>query len=102
MDGWTMWAITIANNIVNNSNDLCHCLACSYVLFFFQGSCAYDNAHDVHNETGSASRVSRLVTVPSDPFTRPTAPFLSEWVKCQPRNTQNGGTTSIRDSDGTF
>jgi len=29
-----------------------------------------------------------LVTVPADPFitfTRPTSPFLSEWVKCQPR-----------------
>jgi len=36
--------------------------------------------------------VSRLVTVPTDPFTRPTVPFLSECVKCQPRNTQNGGT----------
>jgi len=37
----------------------------------------------------------RLVTVPTDPFTTftsPTDPFLSEWVKCQPGNTQNGGT----------
>jgi len=34
----------------------------------------------------------QLVTVPTDPFTTftiPTGPFLSEWVKCQPRN---GGT----------
>jgi len=33
------------------------------------------------------------VTVPTDlfiTFTRPTGPFLSEWAKCQPRNTQNG------------
>jgi len=37
----------------------------------------------------------RLVTVPTDPFTTftsPTGPFLSEWAKCQPGNTQNGGT----------
>jgi len=33
---------------------------------------------------------SRLVTVPTDPFTRPTAPLLCEWAKCQSRNTQNG------------
>jgi len=38
------------------------------------------------------SWVSTLVTVPTDPFTRPTDPFLSEWAKCQPGNTQNGGT----------
>jgi len=42
--------------------------------------------------TGSAGRVSSLVTVPTDPFTRPTVPFLSEWAKCQHGNTQNGGT----------
>jgi len=36
--------------------------------------------------------VSGLVTVPTDPFTRPTAPFLSEWAKWQPGNTQDGGT----------
>jgi len=37
----------------------------------------------------------RLVTLPTDPFTTftsPTDPFLSEWAKCQPGNTQNGGT----------
>jgi len=37
----------------------------------------------------------RLVTVPTDlftTFTRPTGPFLSEWAKCQPGNTQNRGT----------
>jgi len=37
----------------------------------------------------------QLVTVPTDPFTaftRPTGPFLSEWAKCQPGNTQNGRT----------
>jgi len=37
----------------------------------------------------------RLVTVPTDPFTTltsPTGPFLSEWAKCQPGNTQNGRT----------
>jgi len=37
----------------------------------------------------------RLVTVPADPFTTftsPTGPFLYEWAKCQPRNTQNGRT----------
>jgi len=37
----------------------------------------------------------QLVTVPTDPFTTftsPTGPLLSEWEKCQPRNTQNGGT----------
>jgi len=37
----------------------------------------------------------RLVTVPTDPVTtvtRPTGLFQSEWVKCRPRNTQNGGT----------
>jgi len=37
----------------------------------------------------------RLVTVPIylfATFTRPTGPFLSEWMKCQPGNTQNGGT----------
>jgi len=56
---------------------------------FFQWSCSYK---DVHNETGSAGRVSRLVTVPTDPFTRPAVPFLSEWVNCQPKNTQNGRT----------
>jgi len=35
------------------------------------------------------------VTVPTDPFTTftsPTGPILSEWVKCQPGNAQNGGT----------
>jgi len=40
----------------------------------------------------------RLPTVPTDPittFTSPTDPFLSEWVKCQPRNTQNGGTVLL-------
>jgi len=37
----------------------------------------------------------RLVTVPTDLFstsTRPTGSFLFEWVKCQSRNSQNGGT----------
>jgi len=37
----------------------------------------------------------RLVTASTNPvttFTRPTGPFLSEWAKCQPGNTQNGGT----------
>jgi len=37
----------------------------------------------------------RLVTVPTDSFTTftsPTGPFLSQWAKCQPGNTQNGGT----------
>jgi len=37
----------------------------------------------------------RLVTVPTDPFTiftSPIGPFLSEWAKCKPGNTQNGGT----------
>jgi len=63
-------------------------LFCGCVLLFFQWSCS----HDVYNETGSAGRVSRLVTVLTDPFTRPTALFPSEWVKCQPGNTQNGGT----------
>jgi len=33
----------------------------------------------------------RLVTVPNDLFTIFTSPFLSEWVKCQRGNTQNGG-----------
>jgi len=47
--------------------------------------------HDVQDETGSAGRMSRLVTVPTDPFTRPTAPILSEWAKCQPRSIQNVG-----------
>jgi len=50
----------------------------------------------------------RLVTVPPNQFTtftRPTGPFLSELAKCQPGNTQNGGTvwcTSDRKSDGRF
>jgi len=39
--------------------------------------------------------VSRLVTVLTDPLTRPTAPFLSEWAKCQPRSTQDGGTILV-------
>jgi len=37
----------------------------------------------------------QLVTVPSDPFTTftsPTSPFLSEWAKCQPGNTQDDRT----------
>jgi len=36
----------------------------------------------------------RLVTVPTFPFTTFTRPypFLSEWAKCQPGNTRNGGT----------
>jgi len=38
----------------------------------------------------------RQVPVPIDPFTTFTSPtgwsFLSEWAKCQPGNTQNGGT----------
>jgi len=37
----------------------------------------------------------QLVTVTTDPFTtftRSTGPFLYEWAKCQPRNTQNSGT----------
>jgi len=40
----------------------------------------------------------RLVTVPTDPFTTftsPSSPFLSEWVKCPPGNTQNGGTVLL-------
>jgi len=36
-------------------------------------------------------RMSRLVTVATDPFTGPTAPFLLEWAKCPPGNTQNVG-----------
>jgi len=48
--------------------------------------------HDVHDKTGSADRVSGLVTVPTDPFTRPTAPILSECAKCQPGSIQNGRT----------
>jgi len=59
-------------------DDLGLCLTCSRVLLFFHWSCAYDDAHNVHDKTGSAGRVSRLVTVLTDPFTRPTAPFLSE------------------------
>jgi len=31
-------------------------------------------------------------TDPFTTFTSPTGPFLSEWAKCQPGNTQNGGT----------
>jgi len=31
----------------------------------------------------------RLVTVPTKPFTTPTDPFLSEWMKYQPGNTKN-------------
>jgi len=53
---------------------------------------AGQHVRDVHDETGSAGRVSRLVTVFTDPLTRTTAPFLSEWAKCQPGNTQNGRT----------
>jgi len=34
----------------------------------------------------------QLVTVSVDPFTSTTGPFLSEWAKCLPRNTQNGRT----------
>jgi len=34
----------------------------------------------------------RPVTALTDPFTSPTALFLSEWAKCQPGNTQIGGT----------
>jgi len=30
--------------------------------------------------------------VPTDPFTRPTGPFRSEWAKYTPENTQNGET----------
>jgi len=37
----------------------------------------------------------RLVTVPTDPFTSPTGPFLSEYAKCQRGNTQNGGTVLL-------
>jgi len=67
----------------------------SVVVFFSFRSCAYDDAHDVHGETGSASRVSRLVTVHTNPFTRPTVPFLSACAKCQPGNTQNGRTVGL-------
>jgi len=41
----------------------------------------------------------RLVTVPTDPFTtftRPTGPVLSELVKCQPGNSQNGYNGNIK------
>jgi len=62
------------------------------VLLFFRRSCAYDDAHNVHDETGSAGRVSRLVTVSTDPFTKPNCPISAEWAKCQPGNTPNGGT----------
>jgi len=37
----------------------------------------------------------QLVTVPTDPFTTfttQTGPFLSEWAKCQPGNSQNSRT----------
>jgi len=33
-----------------------------------------------------------MVTVPTDPFSGPTAPFLSEWAQCRRGNIQNGGT----------
>jgi len=36
------------------------------------------------------SSASRLVTVPTELL--PTAPFLSEWAKCQPGSIRNGGT----------
>jgi len=48
----------------------------SVVVFSFSYSeTAYDDAHKVHDETGSVGPVSRLVTVPTDPFTRSTAHF---------------------------
>jgi len=43
----------------------------------------------------------RLVTVPTDSFTRPTGQFLSEWAQCQPGNAQNGRTVH-RESDRRF
>jgi len=36
--------------------------------------------------------IDRYSAVLTDPFTSPTGPFLSEWAKCQPGNTQNGRT----------
>jgi len=34
----------------------------------------------------------RPVTVSTAPFTKPDPYFCHKWVKCQPGNTQNGGT----------
>jgi len=64
---------------------------CGCVLLFFQWSCAYDDAHDVHNETGSAGRVSRLVTCP-----------ISVWMGKVPirKHTKWPNHTSYRESDG--
>jgi len=61
----------------------------SVVVFSFSFS---DDARDVHDETGSASRVSRLVTVPTDPFIRPTAHFCLNGRSPDPETPQNGGT----------
>jgi len=109
-DGWTdtvkyyySWPHNVAGQLTyvpNNSDDLGLTLTCSCILLLFQWSCAYNDAHD---KTGSADWVSRLVTVPTDPFTRPSAPFMCEWAKCQPRNTQNGRTVLlIVNHDGRF
>jgi len=54
---------------------------------FSDRSCAYDDTYVIHH-----GRVSRLVTVLSDPFTRPNAHFFLNGRRCQPGNTQNGGT----------
>jgi len=55
------------------------------ILFFFQWSCAYDDVHDVHDETGSAGQVSRLVTVSTDPFTRLTVHFCLNGRSANPK-----------------
>jgi len=73
-------------------NDSGLCLTRSCALLFFQWSCAYDDAHahDVHDETGSTGRVSRLVTVPTDPFTRPTAHFCLNGRSTNPETPKMG------------
>jgi len=53
----------------------------------------YAKNSTVSNGRREAYYYTRLVTVPTDPLT--TLKFLSEWAKCQPGNTQNGGTVLL-------
>jgi len=46
----------------------------------------------VCDHTNLSQVTHRPVTVSNAPLTRPSSLCLSQWAKCWPRNTQNGGT----------
>jgi len=73
-------------------NDSWPATTSAYVLPVLVFTFSFSEAAHMMMHTMYTMKQCRPVTVPTDPFTRPTAKFLSECAKCQPGNTKNGAT----------